>query len=315
MDKHNWSESIWNTIDFQVVKSFSNQQELKHRRQWFKFMHNLQPLGKRLQTMGGHLVSHEELDRCPCCHCSSEDQLHFLTCSQNSNHAKAHKALATGGSTSKENHAFTKIMSSCLEQWLSDPKTSPSIRHFLPTQPLNPYRDNYPSHIITILQQALDEQSKIGWINAIRGFLSTKWRQLAASHMSNPEALPQEQEGHRRMSIAIHRIQDFVRTRWEGRNEALHQINQDNTAANITLEAAEISHYFNQPHLLPVGDQHYCSGSLTKLLRSRPAYRRRWLRRVRQSRATLLKSQSRQAQITTYFPRQSTTNEHPVNNK
>ena len=68
-----------------------------------------------------------------------------------------------------------------------------------------------------------------------------------------------------------------------------------------------VTSYFNQPHLLPVGDQHYCSGSLTKLLRSRPAYRRRWLRRVRQSRATLLKSQSRQAQITTYFPRQSTT--------
>jgi hypothetical protein len=42
---------------------------------------------------------------------------------------------------------------------------------------------------------------------------------------------------------------------------------------------------------------------LTKLLRSQPAYRRRWLRRVRQARADMLNDQSRQALITTYFTR------------
>ena len=99
-------------------------------------------------------------------------------------------------------------------------------------------------------------------------------------------------------------------------------MNPNSSFVGITLEAAEIRHYFTQPHLLPAGDQHYCEGSLLQLLRSRPAHRRRWLMRVRRARANLISEQHRQVKITSYFIRQTSTDpkssgkhdHHPIGN-
>ena len=85
----------------------------------------------------------------------------------------------------------------------------------------------------------------------------------------------------------------------------------------VSLEAAEIRHYFNQPHLLPVTEQHYCQGSVLKILKSRPSNRRRWLRRVRKARSELLQDQLRQSRITSFFTRtrsKSTQSSPPDNN-
>jgi hypothetical protein len=89
----------------------------------------------------------------------------------------------------------------------------------------------------------------------------------------------------RRIGTVIQRIQAFVRTKWEGRNTALHKYDLYDVEKFRTLEAAEIRHYHTQPHLLQLGDQHLCSGSLIKLLRSRPAYQRRWLRQGQESKS------------------------------
>ena len=83
-----------------------------------------------------------------------------------------------------------------------------------------------------------------------------------------------------------------------------------------TLEAAEIRHFHSQPHLLPAGDQHYyCSGSLIKLLRSRPAYQWQWLRCVRKVRANMIQDQCRQATITTYFIQNTSTRKAHTNSE
>ncbi len=146
------------------------------------------------------------------------------------------------------------------------------MQQFVPTNPINPYGVNISPQMLEILRQAMEEQILIGWLNALRGFLSIKWRVLAESHMTNQDTPLQPQEGHRRIRTIVHRIQSFVSVRWEGRNISLHKSEQHEEARQHTLEATEIRHYFNQPHLLQASDQYYCSGSLTKLLRSQPAY-------------------------------------------
>ena len=277
------------------------------QRHWFKFMHNLHPLGKRKQQMGNKLDQTTTLDTCPCCNACTEDQRHFILCANNPNSSQAHiVSLTTYGSKYRENHKFVDIMTDCIEQWLTEPHRNPGID--FPTNPkLYPYTDHLEPHMITILQDALDEQHRIGWINAIRGFLSKKWKLLASTHMDNKNAPANTQDGTRRIGTIIQRIEAFVKTKWEGRNNALHKHSHDEVEKFRTLEAAEIRHFHTQPHLLPVGDQHYCNGPLVKLLRSRPAYRRRWLRRVRKARANMIQDQCRQATITTYFARITTT--------
>jgi hypothetical protein len=81
----------------------------------------------------------------------------------------------------------------------------------------------------------------------------------------------------------------------------------------ITLEDAEISEYFNHPNLILAPDRHYCNGSLASLLQSKPANRRRWLRRVRRSRASMLQEhQQRQLQITQFFNPLKTNTQRPA---
>jgi hypothetical protein len=162
-------------------------------------------------------------------------------------------------------------MTDCIEQWRMDPNKYRGIN--TPTNPnLEPYTNHFKTHMMTILQEALEEQHSIGWLNASRGFLSKKWKLFVSTHMENLNAPVNNQDGSRRIGSIVQRIQAFVRIQWEGRNSALHKHNHSDVENFRTLEAAEIRHFHTQPHLLPVGDQHYCSRSLVKLLRSRPAY-------------------------------------------
>ena len=117
----------------------------------------------------------------------------------------------------------------------------------------------------------------------------------------NDEAHLQTSDGRRRLGVILQRIQMFVNTMWQGRNEMLHRRDKEDEAKFVSIEAAEIRHYFSQPHLLPVSNQHYCKGSVLQILRSSPANRRQWLRRVRRARADLINNQLRQARITSFF--------------
>jgi hypothetical protein len=67
--------------------------------------------------------------------------------------------------------------------------------------------------------------------------------------------------------------------------------------------APQTSHYFADSLLLPAEDRHYVSDSLNKLLRSRPSVRRRWLRRVRSARASMIKHGTSQISINKFFTR------------
>ena len=151
-------------------------------------------------------------------------------------------------------------------------------------------------------------------MNLIRGYYSVKWRQLASSHMNNsdPKAV-NPTEGRRRMGTVLHRVQGFINNMWTGRNEVLHKHDKTDEHKFLSIEAAEIRHYFNQPHLLPMHDRHYCQGQVLTILRGRPSHRRRWLMRVRRARAALITEQFRQARITNFFSRLSS-NKSPHQN-
>jgi hypothetical protein len=166
----------------------------KQTRQWFKFMHNLQPLGTRKQQTGNHLAQSAMLTTCPCCNPSAKDQRHLIVCAKNPNFNQAHISLTTYGSKCREHHQFVDIMTDCIEQWLMDPNKYPGID--TPTNPnLEPYTNHLKTRMMTILQEALAEQHSIGWLNAIWGFLSKKWQLLASTRMKNLNALVNTQDG------------------------------------------------------------------------------------------------------------------------
>ena len=118
--------------------------------------------------------------------------------------------------------------------------------------------------------------------------------------MTNSDAPMSKQDGNRQSGTIIQRVQGYNQLMWKGRNDALHKCNKDDANKFLSLESAEIRHYFQQ---LPVQDRHYCQGNILKILQSRPAFRRRWLKQVRRARAALIKDQLRQSRITSFFTR------------
>lgn len=301
-EKHGWDEATWNTIDFGFVKDYCTSAKSGTKYKWFKFMHNLQSVGERNQKMN-RSAAEVNISLCPCCYQQTETQQHMILCELNPKRPEALRELSTGGSSYKENHNFTMAMTDCIEQWLYDTTRSPSIATSNNPAIYDRQDPILPPHMQNILHEAIHEQYTIGWMNLFRGYISSKWFKLAASHMVNAEAPLQPSEGRRRLGVILQRIQLFVNHVWTGRNDMLHRRNKDEEARFLSLEAAEIRHYFTQPHLLPVHTQHYCTGSVLHILRSSPANRRRWLRRVRRARADLITNQLRQARITSYFTR------------
>jgi hypothetical protein len=304
--KHGWNEKTWGKIDHQIVKAYHNHKKISTRNMWFKVAHNLHPLGERTNKMSSHMMAPQsDIAICPCCQKTPETQLHMFICDPNPNRTAALIELTTGGSTYKEHHHFTQVMTDCIEQWLHNPTGTPSANDVAcPT--LAPYDTLLPNHMMDTLREAITEQTEIGWENLFRGFISSKWRDMASQHMLNPEATPNKADGNLRSGTIIQRLQGYIQLIWKGRNDALHKCNKDDETKFLSLESAEIRHYFKQPHLLPVQDQHYCQGNVLKILQSRPSIRRRWLMRVRRARAALLKDQLRQSRITSYFNRSPT---------
>ena len=108
----------------------------------------------------------------------------------------------------------------------------------------------------------------------------------------------------RKRSI-IYATHKFARSIWLSRKSALHDKEDVDTRHTRATDIAEIGLYHSMPHLLPLHNQHYCSGSLDKLRSGSASNRRRrqWLRLVKQSMAAYERDGSRQSLLTSFFLR------------
>lgn len=139
----------------------------------------------------------------------------------------------------------------------------------------------------------------------VRGFLSNKWMTLAGTYYNcpNPEITTRHDGGNRvqRTLKALHRLMTDL---WCGRNEALHDSNVAMEHNLTDLVDVEISTLHQGPDALLSADNHYCDISLRRLLRSSASTKRRWLHRVKQSRAKKTALQAKQPRITKFFNRE-----------
>jgi hypothetical protein len=102
----------------------------------------------------------------------------MLNCIHNPARSKALLAFRKASQKS-DGIGFLKIFGDVAEQWLENPDQSPCL-----STRLNPFLrpEYFPDEYVKLIQSALEEQQVIGWINMFRGYLSSKWYQLASSH-------------------------------------------------------------------------------------------------------------------------------------
>jgi hypothetical protein len=284
--RHSWSDKVWNMIDMEAFGRNFKVIPLKHQPAHAKFIHNQLPLGDRLYQRSA--VKDDNLKKCPLCQTTDENIHHFIHCSKNINRSKSiHTMLQT---VLKDEHPSKPALASCIEQYLTNPG-----------QPITFNNDNFPITMEETLQQAIEEQTLIGWHQLLLGYTTKTWRLLASMDPIN-KAKPNPSVGRSKIHTVLKALTLMIREIWLGRNEILHSHQDEKEQKVYSMESAELRHYHSNPTLIPTSDQHYCRNiTLNKLLQSRPSVRRRWLKRVKTARAAYLKDGRNQQMVTQYL--------------
>ena len=162
-----------------------------------------------------------------------------------------------------------------------------------------PRLDAYPQHLHNVIRDALVSQERIGWTQATKGYFSVRWRELAS--LAQFSGGKDETRGIARMRNLIDAVHAHNIRLWKSRNDVLHS-KDDATLAEIrSSETVELTRLHGQPEQLSSADRYLCSRSLENLLSSAPATRRRWMRRVKESRDRHERDGSRQVLLTSFF--------------
>ena len=231
---------------------------------------------------------------------SEETQRHMLLCGKNPSHIKATSAFKTSCQKSDSNK-FKLVLSDLILQWLINPSVTPQL-----SSRLNPFLryEYYPAAYTDLISLAIREQDHIGWMNILRGFFSKTWCQVASTHFDDSTAtgIIHRKDGTNRVHQMLKALQKLTSTIWQGRNEVLHDTSKECLAKQRTAIDLEITRYHEESNLVLADDRFYCETSLQRLLRSSLSNKRRWLHRVKVSRAKKAHLHKRQPTITTYFP-------------
>ena len=157
----------------------------------------------------------------------------------------------------KEAHFAIPMIYKGISDWMLNPHQRPAPIE-IPQPTLN--RIPFSQHTINLIRAAKDEQHRIGWHNAARGFLSSKWETLAALHPTSHLHV-QAQDGRRRIINLIHDIYTTTTTIWLARNNVLHDRAQTDVQRNYDLEAIEITNLHSNPSTIPLHDRYHCTNT------------------------------------------------------
>ena len=194
---------------------------------------------------------------------------------------------------------YSQIFTDLVGQWLTEPTCIPTFEKCRDTF-LS--KDIIPLDYTSLVREAIIDQTSIGWIHAMRGFLSQKWVTLAGTYCNAPNAaITTRFDGGFRIQRSLKAWDRLTTDLWCGRNEALHDTKEAMGQNLKALVDVEISKLHCDSDALLSADSPYCEISLQRLLRSSASTKRRWLHRVKQSREKKTALQAKQPRITIFF--------------
>ena len=215
-----------------------------------KFVHDIQPLGVHKQKMLCQSNASDEITKCPCCHGTTETQIHMLQCSKNPLR-KESLAQFYKDCRRQEGSWFSQIFADLIGQWLSN-------HNIIPT--FDKSRDTFMSRYIipkdfsNLVQRAIADQVAIGWLQATRGFLAKTWMAVASTSF-DASNIYSRSDGAIRIRQVLKALHHLTTALWIGRNSALHTSDQ---GIRLSMINTEIARYHSEPELLLSDDRFYC---------------------------------------------------------
>ena len=283
--KYNWTDQSWDAIAWDSFHLSARRTLHKQAAFRSKLVHSWLPFGLRRAKLNPTTPS-TSLHQCPMCH-APEDLLHMLTC-PSPRAKKIRYDASTRLRKALDDSPGTSALLRAAQQWSSAPDNPVII----------PYGDTSSA---THIDDALQCQTTIGWVNVFRGFISLRWGGISArsdnttSDGSCTDAIP-------RLASAVRAFQDYTLALWTGRNLILH----DQSQLSLSIVHASLDHAITSMYAIRTSLSDHLSSyfglSLADRLRQSPRQRRRWLRLVRLATSHSSSSGITQQLISVYFP-------------
>ena len=272
-----WSDT--SHIDWTVFQQLNSRNS--HRLVFYlKWIHLLLPTGKLL-----HRRNPRESPLCPACG-SLEDNDHFVTCPHPSRRA-SHITLIS----SLRRYLTSSLLDSILADILIE-----GVNSLFTGIPFNLSR--YPSEYHALCLQ----QSNLGWINLMRGFISTQW-----SHLASKSCIPNVSPTSILVSC-LHLLCSSVQSIWKLRCDQRHstslRAHENEIRRQVHQEITEL--YTHRYQVLPT-DRRIFHSSLSSHLKQSTCDLQAWLtshRSIIRDSVIIANQQNlaHTAPITTFFP-------------
>jgi hypothetical protein len=116
----------------------------------------------------------------------------------------------------------------------------------------------FPPLLPDCLNKALQDQVQIGWMQALKGYLSIEWQHSAAKGTSASEDYQEEGRGMRQVRTVQRALHQLTQTLWKSQNQILHGSTEMEWKQIRDSELAEIKEIHKQhPERIPAGERHY----------------------------------------------------------
>ena len=283
--RRGWSNQTWDRVDFELFGRFYRKLTPTAKVAHTKFIFDQWHTGTRRQRVSA--IKSDNLDNCPCCLVHIETTAHVLRCQHNPDRVQALSEFRKNMSP-RECHPVYTLVKGGVMSWYDDKVYVPDITEF-------------PAKMRDRIRCALKDQETIGWDNAVKGYMSVEWRNLAEEDMYDHATQEQQGDGFPKLTSILRHIHHVNQRLWKSRNTVLHQSDEQALKDLRDSEAREIREMYAHPDLLQTGDRHYCDAPLDDILKKSTASRRRWLRYTRMSRERMIKDGKRQLLMTQFF--------------
>ena len=284
--KHSWTDAIWGSIDFVSFGLFYNRLPAADQSNHTKFLFDQQSVGANRYRRA--TVKDEALHHCPCCRQPQESTDHVLHCKVNPGYAECLSDLRKVLDLS-DNHPTLKLLCTGFCHWLQHPENS-----------YTPDTSGLPIKFKASINRALAEQNLIGWSQAVRGYLSQEWRQMASEGIYDTDKF-NEGRGHQTLRLVFSALFTYTTNMWKARNRVLHDDQSPDLRAIRDQEVAVITELYKNQDKIGATDRHYCERPLEFILQKKPSSRRRWVRYMHRARTRYTSEFQHQPLITSFF--------------
>ena len=254
LDKQNWTETQFHSINWDYLSNTFYRSTTNQKKAYMKITHRKWATNE-MKSKWSNRNDH----RCMRCMNLHEDWEHIFQC--NSRHStdsitRVLHDLKHFLASSKTSKIFQQIFISGLTSWMHK-ETAQFPLH----------SQQYDDAIFSLLHQAFQQQSSIGWDQLLRGRICNTW--FLAHDMYVSQRMFEQQYSSKVFGprLVQHLLQLSLKT-WTHRNEFYFGVDVQDTEKKLKIKASkEITTAYNQQDLVPVQDRPLLfSRSLSEIL-------------------------------------------------